>query len=147
MKRFSVFMKMWFLVLSDTFLFPPADDRCDRKPRGGEEGRVLPGALGTRGSGQICLLQGEELNASVKVLVDCFVVLTCNWLPVFTCFRCSREDKSWSKCWASDSPKTFHSQLKLTLQLKCSKKSHRHRHCMMNQLLSVMHIFFLSHRL
>lgn len=78
MKRFSVFMKLWFLVLNDTFLFPPADDRCDRKPRGGEEGRVLPGGLGTRGSGQIRLLQGKEPNARVKLLVGCFVVLICN---------------------------------------------------------------------
>lgn len=39
------------------------DDRRDRKPRGREEDWVLPGALGTRGSGQICLLQGEEAIA------------------------------------------------------------------------------------
>lgn len=42
------------------FFLPSVDDGCERKPGGGEEDRVLRGSLGTRGSGQIRLLQSKE---------------------------------------------------------------------------------------
>lgn len=52
-------------------IYFPVDDRCNGKPRGGEEDRVLPGALGTRGCQQICLLQGGVHYCNVSLDLFC----------------------------------------------------------------------------
>lgn len=109
--------KMWgsaFVSVPQRFFFSPhaVDDGCGGKPRGGEEDRVLPGAVAARGRGQIHLLQGEATS-------QCMIVFLAkspharshsHYTDPLCPRRCSKGGKSWSRCWAFDSPEVPLSQ-------------------------------------